>query len=143
MRRRFPAGLAAAAIAVLGACSSVPYEQRQQQTHDRFMAYAGAPIDQFSWLGRFDSWQSLSRSELVVFTTPWDAYYMKIWLPCDTRFANHIALTSTAATVSAHLDAVRIGRDRCPIDEIRPIDYRRMKADLQKDPKPPPPQVSK
>ena len=135
--------LAAASLALLAAGSSVPYAQRQQQTHDRFMAYAGAPVDQFTWLGHFDSWQSLSRSELVVFTTPWQAYYLKIWLPCDTHFANHIGLSSTARTVYTRLDSVIVGRDRCPIDEIRPIDYRRMQADMRRDAKAPPPQVSK
>ena len=135
--------LAAASLALLAACSSVPYAQRQQQTHDRFMAYAGAPVDQFTWLGHFDSWQSLSRSELVVFTTPWQAYYLKIWLPCDTRFANHIGLSSTARTVYTRLDSAIVGRDRCPIDEIRPIDYRRMQADMRRAAKAPPPQVSK
>jgi len=133
---------AAVLLALLGACSSVPYA-RQQQTHDRFMAYAGPPVDQFTWLGHFDSWQSLSRSELVVFTTPWDAYYLKIWLPCDTRFANRVGLSSTARTVYSRLDSVIVGRDRCPIEEIRPIDYRRMRADLRRDAKPPPPQVTK
>ena len=141
MRRIITA--AAAALALLSACSSVPYAQRQQQTHDRFMAYAGPPVDQFTWLGHFDSWESLSRSELVVSTTPWDAYYLKIWLPCDTRFANRVGLSSTARTVYSRLDSVIVGRDRCPIEEIRPIDYRRMKADMRRDAKTPPPQVTK
>ena len=142
MWRKFPAA-AGLLLAVVGACSSVPYEQRQQQNRERFMAYAGAPVEQFTWLGRFDSWQSLSRSELVVFTTPWDAYYLKIWLPCDTRFANRIGLSSTARTVYARTDSVIIGRDRCPIEEIRPIDYKRMRADLRRDAKPAPAQVTK
>jgi hypothetical protein len=122
-----------ALLAVLGACSGIARHDSGQPVRDRFAAYAGPPIDQFTWLGRFDSWQSLGRSELVVFTTPWDAYLLKIWLPCDTRFANTISLTSTGGAVHAHLDAVRVAGQRCPIDEIRRIDYRRLQADLTRD----------
>lgn len=124
---------AAAVLAAFAACGGIPRHDSDQLVRDRFSAYAGPPIDQFTWLGRFDSWQALGRSELVVFTTPWDAYLLKIWLPCDPRFANIISLTSSGGAVHAHLDAVRIGDQRCPIDEIRRIDYRRMQADLKRD----------
>ena len=128
---------AALLIAALGACGSTPRKQSDPAVRDRFAAYAGAPIDHFNWLGRFDSWQSVSRSELVVFTTPWDAYLLKLWPPCDTRFAQTIALTSTGSQVYAHLDAVTVDGNRCPIEEMRPVDYRRMRADLQRDAQPP------
>ncbi len=78
-----------------------------------------------------------------MFTKPWDVYYLKIWLPCDTRFANRVGLSPTACTVYSRLDSVIVGLDRCPFEEIRPIDYRRMRADLRRDAKPPPPQVGK
>jgi len=70
---------------------------------------------------------------------------------------NNIALSSTGPTVTAHLDSVittspATGRRRCPIDEIRRVDYRRMMADLRaraqaqpqaqpQPPAPPPPQA--
>jgi hypothetical protein len=64
---------------------------------------------------------------------------------------NDIGLSSTGRTVTAHLDSVitnspSTGRWRCPIDEIRKIDYQRMRADLRTQPPtplpaPPPPQA--
>ena len=75
----------------------------------------------------------------MVFTTPGDAYLLKVWPPCDLRFViNAIGLTSTSHTVHARLDSVTVnsagtgpGPLRCPIDEIRKVDYKRMRADMR------------
>ena len=75
----------------------------------------------------------------MVFTTPFDAYLLKVWPPCDLRFIiNAIGITSIAGDgPRAHrfhhrqLRRDRTGRWRCPIDEIRKVDYQRMKADLR------------
>lgn len=137
---------AAALLALLGACAgnppqpgnaAVPATTPQQQALTRYRAYAGPPIDRFTWLGHFYSWEGLGKDTLVVFTVPDEAYLLKVWPPCDLRFViNAIGITSTAHTVYAHADSLTInssgtgpGRWRCPIDEIRKIDYRRMRAD--------------
>ncbi len=133
---------AAAGLALLGADGSpapgaAPAKTSLQQALERYSAYAGPPIDQFSWLGRFYSWEPLGRDRLVVFTTPGDAYLLKVWPPCDLRFViNAIGLTSTSHTVYARLDSVTVnsagtGPLRCPIDEIRKVDYKRMRADMR------------
>ena len=137
---------AAALLALLGGCASHPPQpgdaaaastSPQQQALARYRAYAGPPIGHFTWLGHFYSWEQLGRDQLVVFTTPSDAYLLKVWSSCDLRFViNTIGVTSTGGTVSAHLDSVTIdsaptGRMVCPIEEIRSIDYRRMTADMR------------
>lgn len=139
-----------------GCAGGIPLHPGQQKVRDRYAAYAGPPIPSFTWLGRYDGWEALGKDELVIFTTPNDAYMLKIWPPCDMRFViNSIALSSTGPTVTAHLDSVitnspSTGRWRCPIDEIRRVDYLRMKADLRaqaqppaqpQPPAPPPPQA--
>lgn len=132
-----------------GCAVGIPLHPDQQKVRDRYAAYAGPPIPSFTWLGRYDGWEALGKDELVIFTTPNDAYMLKIWPPCDMRFViNGIGLSSTGPTVTAHLDSVitnspSTGRWRCPIDEIRRVDYLRMKADLraqaQAQPQPQPP----
>jgi len=110
----------------------------QQQALARYTAYAGPPLPYFTWLGQFYSWEPLSKDQLVVFTTPGEAYLLKVWPPCDLRFViNAIGITSTARTVYARLDSITTngagtgpGQWRCPIDEIRRIDYSRMRADM-------------
>ena len=134
---------AAAALALLGGCtggapqkgSGAPPAATQQTALERYSAYAGPPIDRITWLGRFYSWEQLGRDRLLVFTTPTDAYLLKVWPSCDLRWViSTIAVSSTGPTVTARLDAVIIdsaptGRMVCPIEEIRPVDYRRMLAD--------------
>ena len=163
MRRIFRTPVVLPLVLVLcGACAvGIPLHasQQQQQARARYTAYAGPPIPSFTWLGRYDGWEPLGKDELVIFTTPNDAYLLKIWPPCDMRFVtNGIGLSSTGPTVTAHLDSVitnsaSTGRWRCPIDEIRKVDYQRMRADLraqaqsqppaptQPPPPPPPPQA--
>jgi hypothetical protein len=122
------------AAGVLAACSSsaIPRHDSLAQTRERYAAYAGPPIDRFTWLGRFDSWESLGQNQLVIFTTPSDAYLLSVTPPCtDLPFAQRVGLTSTAGTVNARLDSVKVGQWRCPIAEIRKIDYARMRADLR------------
>jgi hypothetical protein len=109
----------------------------QQRALARYMTYAGPSIPYFTWLGQFWSWEPLGKDTLVVFTVPDEAYLLKVWPPCDLRFViNAIGITSTARTIYAHTDSITTnsagtgpGRWRCPIDEIRKIDYKRMKAD--------------
>jgi Family of unknown function (DUF6491) len=122
------------ATVLLSACSGIPLKQRQDEQRARYEAYAGPPIEKFTWLGRYDSWQSIGTNQLVVWTTPFQAYLIKVAPPCENlQFANRIGLTSTANTVSARFDFVKVGRQwRCPIQEIRPVDYQRMRQDMRK-----------
>jgi hypothetical protein len=123
------------ATALLTACSGIPLKQRQDALRARYEAYAGPPIEKFTYLGRYDSWQPMGTNELVVWTTPFQAYLITVAPPCDNlEFVNRIGLTSTASTVSARFDFVKVGRQwRCPIQQIRPVDYQRMRQDMRKD----------
>ena len=109
----------------------------QQQTLARYEAYAGPPLQYFNWLGSFDSWEPLGQDRLVVFTTPSEAYLLKVWPSCDLRFVTGgIGISSTSRTVYSGLDSVTVnsgpgGLRRCPISEIRKVDYPRMRADMR------------
>lgn len=148
MRHRLTVAAAAATLATLlagcaaggapsGAPSAPTGTPAQQAALTRYLAYAGPPVDSFTWLGQFYSWEPLGKDTLVVFTVPNEAYLLKVWPPCDLRFViNAIGITSTARTVYARVDSITVnsagtgpGRWRCPIEEIRKIDYRRMRAD--------------
>jgi hypothetical protein len=125
------------AVALLTACSGIPLKQREDAQRSRYEAYAGAPVEQFTWLGRYYSWEPVGTNELVVWTTPNQAYLIKVAPPCENlEFTQRIGLTSTANTVSSRFDFVTLGgrdRWRCPIQEIRPVDYLRMRQDMRKE----------
>jgi hypothetical protein len=131
------AGTAGAFALLCGCASMMSANQAAAERSDRFAAYAGQPIDHFVWLGRFDSWQALGKNELVVFTNPSEAYILKVWAPCDMNLAfTRVGLTSSGGAVYARTDSVTVdapgtGRWTCPIEEIRKVDYRQMRADLR------------
>ena len=112
----------------------------QQQALARYLAYAGPPLPYFAWVGRLFSWEPLSKDQLVVTVAPGNdgVYLLKVWPPCDLRLAiGGVGISSQTRTVYARSDSIIIntgpssGRVRCPIDEIRQIDYQRMQGDLK------------
>ena len=123
------------AFALLIACSGIPLKERMAAERERYEAYAGNPIDHFTYLGRFDGWEPIGRHELVVWTGINDAYLIKVAPPCeDLQFATRIGLTSTGGTVySRFLDSVKVRGWNCPIQEIRPVDYKRLRQDLRRE----------
>ncbi|HEV7609614.1 MAG TPA: DUF6491 family protein [Steroidobacteraceae bacterium] len=110
--------------------------------------YAGEPVKSF-YMSNFDGWSAVSKDQLVVWSGMNKAYLLTVTGYCpDLQFANAIAVTSTANTVD-RFEKVIVGRDRCLINEIRPLDTKQLKADRKllreqmKKPAPPPPEESK
>ena len=134
------------ALLILSGCTSTQpaatgsgaAPEREQRALARYSAYAGPPLSSFTWLGHFYSWEALGKDRLAVYTTPSDAYLLKVAPPCDLRFAiNRVGLTSTASTVTRGLDSVVVDNAaagapwQCPIEEIRQVDVRRMRAEAR------------
>jgi hypothetical protein len=90
--------------------------------------YAGEPVKSF-YMTDFTGWSAVSKDQLVVWAGMNKAYLLSIAGYCpDLQFANAIAVTPTANTVDK-FEKVIVGRDRCLIQEIRPIDTKQLKED--------------
>jgi len=131
-----PAIVCLALLASLSACSGIPLKQRQDELRARYESYAGPPVRQFTWLGHYESWEPIGTNELVVRTTLNQAYVIRVAPPCENlEFTNRIEITSTSNTVYAHFDFVKVGLGnghwRCPIQEIRPVDYKKMREAVE------------
>ena len=110
----------ACVAALLTACATGPKLN--------YSEYAGEPVKSF-YMSHFDGWSAVSKDQLVVWAGMNKAYLLSIEGYCpDLQFANTIAVTSTANTVDK-FEKVIVGRDRCLIREIRPIDVKQMKED--------------
>jgi hypothetical protein len=120
--------------AVLAACSGIPRQERDHEQLERYLKYAAPAVDRITYLGHYSGWQSLSSTQLVVWTGINDAYLISVRPPCENlQFANRIGLTSTGSTVYARFDSVLVRHWKCQIEEIRPVDYLRMRQDLRQE----------
>ncbi|MEZ5565968.1 MAG: DUF6491 family protein [Gammaproteobacteria bacterium] len=121
--------IAASALALVS-CASTGEMARLtgEKATFHYADYAGMPVEGFQAY-RINGWTPVSRTQLVVWTGVNDAYLIKVWNTCqDLQFADHVGVTSTVNRVTT-FEKVRVGRDTCPISEIRPVDIKRMRAD--------------
>ncbi len=110
-----------AGAALLTACAS-------NRVKLDYTDYAGEPVKSF-YMSHFDGWNAISKDQVVVYSGMNKAYLLTLTGYCpDLQFANTIAVTSTANTVD-RFEKVIVGRERCLIKEIRPLDVKQMKAD--------------
>jgi Family of unknown function (DUF6491) len=113
-------GLAAAAL--LAGCQTGPELD--------YTDYAGEPVKSFYLsAGGADGWHAVSKDQVVVWSGMNKAYLLQLSGYCpNLQFAQSIGLTSHGSTVD-RFEKVIVGRDRCLIKEIRPIDTKQMKED--------------
>lgn len=129
---KFTAALAV--IALLAACSSIPYSKRVSDRQTAYTAAAGAPIRSFHFFQSFWSWEPLGTDQVVVYTRPHKAYLLAVPGCTELPFANRIGVTSSLNDVHVRFDQVLTGRSfvPCTITQIRPIDVSRLKAVQEK-----------
>jgi hypothetical protein len=125
-------GLKTVCVGVVGlllvACSS---GLKRDGTHVdlRYTDYAGEPVEKIITMRGIDSWTPVSRNQLVIWTGINEAWLLTIWDNCpDLLFAQGVRVTQTGRSIS-RFDKVIVGRDSCPIREIRPVDVKQMRSD--------------
>jgi hypothetical protein len=123
--------LALALVAVVASgCASGLSRSSGDRVLERYEPYIGEPIRGFTAF-RMQSWQPVSRNQLILWTSINDAYLLTITNNCpDLMFTDTVRVTSTASQIST-LDQVRVRNDRCPIQKIQPIDIRRWRKDRE------------
>jgi hypothetical protein len=119
-------------IALLAAGCAGGLRRNSDDDAIAYLDYAGEPVRKFTSF-RLQSWQPLSRNRLVLWAGVNEAYLVTVWDNCpDLQFAHAIHVSSMGSQITT-FDHVDVGRDRCPISEIRPINVRQMKADRAAD----------
>lgn len=95
-----------------------------------YARYAGAPIERFSAF-RLDGFTPVSRTGVVVWNGPNEAYLITVRSPCtNLQRARAISVTTSGRSVTT-FERVTTGSDDCRIASIQPIDVGRMKADRE------------
>jgi hypothetical protein len=123
--------LALALVAVVASgCASGLSRSSGDRVLERYEPYIGEPIRGFTAF-RMQSWQPVSRNQLILWTSINDAYLLTVSNNCpELMFTDTVRVTSTASNIST-LDQVLVRGDRCPIQKIQPIDIRRWRKDRE------------
>jgi len=118
--------MAAAAMLLSGCVSTL---KKLNEPKLDYREYAGEPVKSFDLRNYDGGWSAVSKDQLVVWSGINQAYLIKVAGYCpDLQFANAIAVTNTAGTVDK-FEKIIVGRDKCLIEEIRPVDTKQMKED--------------
>ena len=119
-RASAPALAGVMCTALLAACATGPKLD--------YTDYAGEPVKSF-YMANFDGWSVVSKDQVVIWSGMNKAYLLTLTGYCpDLQHVNAIAVTSTGNTVD-RFEKVIVGKDRCFINEIRPLDTKQMKED--------------
>ena len=126
--------LALTAVVATGCAASGLTKSRGDQVLARYEPYIGEPIKSFTAF-RQDSWQPISRNQLILWTGMNDAYLLTVANNCpDLMFSNSVSVTSTGSSIST-FEHVKVRRDRCLIQKIQPIDIRAYRRDREESAK--------
>lgn len=121
--------LLAALAAALPGPSRAQSDEALQRNLEKYLAYAGSPVESFQFF-KLDQWERVGRYQVVVWTRVSEAYLLTVDPPCrELEWAKAIGVTSSANTVNRRFDSVIASGERCRINEIRPIDYKRLRQD--------------
>ncbi|ANB18107.1 DUF6491 family protein [Dokdonella koreensis] len=116
-------------MAALSGGAQAQSDEILQRNLDKYLAYAGPPVDSFQFF-KLDQWERVGRYQVVVWTRVSEAYLLTVDPPCrELEWAKAIGVTSSANTVNRRFDSVLASGERCRIEEIRPIDYKRLRKD--------------
>lgn len=119
-----------AAAALLASCAGLARQDASLAA--RYNAYAGQPVDHFTWVLQHRGWTPINSNQLVAWSDANSPYLITVVQPCPDLMLSAGGITSTLDEVHARSNFVLAAGRRCSIGTIRPIDYRRMQQDGQR-----------
>lgn len=109
-------------LSIAGACAQT--REVQATALAAYQPYLGEPVEQFRF-HELQSWQLVGDLKVVVFPRLNEAWLLTVDAPCtELQWTHSIGLSSSVHVVHRRFDFVVAGKDRCRINEIRPIDYK-------------------
>jgi hypothetical protein len=118
-------------FALLALALALPAQALTDKEAERLAEYqrfAGEPVgDMPFW--RLQKYEAFGTEALVVWTAVNTAWLIKVQSPCtELPWASAVGLSSNGNRVSAKFDHVVVGKDRCTIASIQPVDYKALRA---------------
>lgn len=113
---------------LLSACAGPGPLKRMEARLAEVESVAGEPVESFHFW-TLHSWEPLGRRHLLVHTRISEGWLLRIDEPCPgLEFAINVGLSSSNNRVYQRFDTVNFDKQRCRIDEIRPVDVKALRA---------------
>jgi hypothetical protein len=114
---------------VTATVASAQTREVQEKRLAEYLPYAGEPVEKFQFWDLI-RYELVGEYKVIVWPRLNEAYLITVDAPCnDLEWAHSIGLTSSVHQVNRRFDFVVAGKDKCRINEIRPIDYKKYLAD--------------
>ncbi len=115
-------------LLLAGCSASNTRAERDAQRLDDLRSVAGEPVRDFRYT-RLQGWNTFGDTSVLVETSQRQGWLLSVDESCiDLPFAHAIGLSSGPGNIVSTFDYVTVGRDRCRILEIRPVDLRALRA---------------
>ncbi len=120
------------ALAMLAASSAqAQTREKQKEGLEAYLPYAGEPVDRFQFW-KLTQWELVGGNKVVVWPRLNEAFLLTVDEPCrELEWAKSISLTSSTNSVNRGFDSVIASGQKCRINEIRPIDYKKYRQDMR------------
>lgn len=127
MRYRLVFAVIAGFAAVSAHADTAAY-MAQQLAH--YQKYAQAPVEDFPIVELWQ-WQVVGKEKLVLWSAINKAYLVTVDKPCPRlEWTRALSITQNSSMhLTRRFDTVNFEHQRCRIAEIRPIDYKALRAD--------------
>lgn len=134
MKRIAIAIVAVGMVGLAGGCAGNGQRQPGQLNHGqlapetKYDRYAGAPVKQFVSFG-LQGWEEAGANKIVIWNGVNEAYLLSLGGICSELHWSHAIQVRFNTRHVTLFDTVAVGPQQCSIDEIRPLDVRRMKSE--------------
>ena len=120
---------AAALLAISASVAHADTREWEKSELARYSKYATDPVPDFTMFTLWQ-WQVVAPDKLLLWSTIKDVYLVSVHPSCNRlEWANGLSITQAAQwKVTTKFDFIDFGSQHCKITEIRPIDYKAMRA---------------
>ncbi len=124
-----PRHLAFLTVLLLAGCAGKgDLARREAAELALYQQYAGAPVARIQTFTGIDRWHRIDDRHVVIWTGVSRAWLLGLRVACPgLAFQHRIRVSSNNGGVSSRFDAIEFGVDRCPIETIRPVDYKALR----------------
>lgn len=93
-----------------------------------YQQHAGAAVDRIQTFSGIDRWHRIDDRHVVVWTGVNRAWLLELRVACPgLAFQDVIRVSSSNGVVARRFDAIEFRHEKCPIETIRPVDYKALR----------------